>query len=101
MGVLQAAELGALTSISAGVVRGKCDRIDLTGNQILLAAKIWDPKAMDHISRLEREFYRATDGEVDFIRRLKNPGWLLVTIGDLPPPLVSSHFDIQCVAGGS
>ncbi len=46
-----------------------CDVGDASRDQVLLAGKIRDPEAVDHIVRLQRDFGRNADGQVKFVRR--------------------------------
>ena len=51
MGVLEAAELGALAAVDARPVGDEPDVVLLAGDQVLLAHEVRDPEGVDHVGR--------------------------------------------------
>ena len=67
MGVLPAAEFCALASIPARASGSERQYVVLAGDQVLLAAEVGHPKAMDDVRCLEIDLDRTADGHVELV----------------------------------
>src|SRR5438105_2645372 len=97
MGVLHAAELGALSAKSAWAVSFDPLGGHTGGNQVALAMQIGDPKTVDHVVRCAADHHRTAYGNMDLIRGDHYPARVIVQIPYMPPPLVSGHLDDHSV----
>jgi hypothetical protein len=70
-GVLEAAELGALAAVQAGLVGLEGHQRGAARDQVLLARQAGHPQAVDHVVGLQLDDHRPADRHVDLVGGLE------------------------------
>src|SRR3954447_8551113 len=100
MGVLQAAELGALATIDAGPLGPKRQFVRPSGDQVLLARETRDPERMNDIEPFKLQPDFATDRDMDLVGGLEALLRRGAEILHAPPPLQPAHLDGEIIGPG-
>src|SRR5947209_18920838 len=93
MCMLHAAEFRALTAINPGALSPNTELVRPARDEILFACEARHPERVNNVDSFELKAHIATDGDMNFVRRLEpllrtRPG-----LFDVPPPLQPATFD--------
>src|SRR3990170_7064073 len=98
----QAAELGALAGVSAGLRGVEPHPVRASGDYVQLPRQLRHPEAVDHVQRLEMSADLLVDRYVELIEDLQRLPLGVLDIGvlKLPAPLDARHLHLKSVASG-
>src|ERR1041385_4914537 len=96
--VLVSTELRALAAVRALAVGPEHQRRVLAGDEVFFAREVRNPEAVNHVSRVELDLNRATDGDVNLVGGREGVARRRVCVANLPPPLMARHLDVDRVA---
>src|SRR5690606_34512681 len=101
VGVRQAAELGALPDVGAGLVGVDQERVDATGHRVHLAVQRRDPERVDDVVRGDLEVHVDAGGDHQVVGgddvALAEGAVAVGVVLVLPPPLLADHPDGEVV----